>query len=71
MESVSRALPKERCHTRGSAWIQETDAEDFPCLLRAGNRNICQKKICQQPESDSLLHVFFSPRASRLLPLFI
>src|SRR5262245_3084739 len=52
--------------TATSASIQEPDAEDFPSLLRVGKRNICQKKSCQQPESDSLLHVFF--RASCLTP---
>jgi hypothetical protein len=71
---LAHLLP-ERVHedraTRSSAYIQETDAEDFPCLLRVGGRNICQKKSCQQPESDSLLQFFFSPRASLLLPLFI
>src|SRR5262249_8889496 len=44
--------------TGSSAIIQETYAGDFPCLLRVGKRNICQKKSCQQPERDSLLHVF-------------
>src|SRR5215510_12336114 len=28
-------------------------------LVRVGKRNICQKKSCQQPESESLLHVLF------------
>src|SRR5882724_453734 len=56
-------LLSERVHedraTRSSACIEETYAGDFPCLLRVGKRNICQKKSCQQPESDSLPHVFF------------
>src|SRR5215813_13443628 len=46
-------------HTSSSAIIQEPDAGKFPYLLHVGKRNICQKKSCQQPESDSLLHVFF------------
>src|SRR5262249_18516662 len=45
--------------TGSSAILQVTYAGNFPCLLRLGKRNICQKKSCQQPESDSLLHVFF------------
>src|SRR4029450_4793212 len=67
---LSKRLHQNR-HASSSAPIQETNAEDFSSLLRLGKRNICQKKSCQQPESDSLLHVFFSPRASRVLPLFI
>src|SRR5262249_17464134 len=58
---LAQLLPEcvqENCHTGSSAIIQETYAGDFPCLLRVGKRNICQKKSCQQPESDSLLHVF-------------
>src|SRR4029077_14948299 len=42
-----------------SASIQETYAGNSSCLLRVGQRNTCQKTRCQQPESDSLLHVFF------------
>src|SRR6266481_1028437 len=41
--------------TGSSASIQETYAGDFSCPLRLGKRNVCQKKSCQQPESDSLL----------------
>ena len=44
--------------------IQETYAENFSRLLRLGKRNICQKKSCKQPESDSLSSCFFS----RLVP---
>jgi hypothetical protein len=47
-------LPKriqESCHTRSSASIQEPYAGDFPCLLRAGDRNSCQKESCQ-PDYD-------------------
>jgi len=29
---------QEPCDTRSSAWIQKTDAEDFPGLLRVGHR---------------------------------
>src|SRR6266536_6605742 len=59
---LAQLLPKrlqEDRDTGSSAIIQVTYAGDFPCLLRAGKRNICQKKSCQQPGSDSLLHVFF------------
>src|SRR5262249_47791328 len=55
-------LPKrlqDNCTTGSCAIIQVTYAGDFSRLLSVGKRNICQKKSCQQPESDSLLHVFF------------
>src|SRR5262249_5163322 len=71
---LAQLLPKHiqvDLATGSRARIEVTDAKDFSGLLRLGKRNICQKKSCQQPKSDSLLHVFFSPRASRLLPLFI
>src|SRR5262249_40665485 len=70
---LAQLLPKrlqEDRDTGSSAIIQETYEGDFPCLLRVGKRNICQKKSCQQPESESILHAFFSPRASRLFASF-
>ncbi len=48
----------EARHTSSSASIQETDAEDFPCLLRLGERSGSQKKACQSPDGGSSVHFF-------------
>ena len=43
---LAQLLP-ERVHedraAGSSAWIQETDAEDFPCLLRLGGQRKAQR----------------------------
>jgi hypothetical protein len=47
------------CHTRSSAWIQETDAE-YSRLLRLG-RHAKRKEQSAKGKSNKLLaHVFFS-----------
>ena len=57
-------LLQERLHedraTGSSASIQETYAEDFPCLLRLGERSSSQKKSCQSPDGGSSVHFSLS-----------
>ena len=57
-------LLQERLHedraTGSSASIEETYAEDFPCLLRLGERSGSQKKSCQSPDGGSSVHFSFS-----------
>ena len=60
---LAQLLPErihEDRHTRSSAIVQETDAEDFPCLLRLGERSSSQKKSCQSPDGGSSVHFSFS-----------
>ena len=45
--------------TGGSAWIEETDAEDFPCLLRLDERAKRKEHGAKSKELDFFLHVFF------------
>ena len=52
---------QQPCHTSSSASIEETDAEDFPCLLRLGERSRSQKKSCQSPDGGSSVHFFSVP----------
>ena len=66
---LAQLLP-ERVHedrdTGSSAWIQETNAEDFPCLLRSSaDERKAQRECAQRVKrlNDSvLLHVLFPIR---------
>jgi hypothetical protein len=63
---MSERLDEHR-HTRSSTWIQETDAKDFPCLLRAGGQAKRKEHSTKQMTlSFLLLHI-----ASYLMPIFI
>jgi hypothetical protein len=59
---LAQLLP-ERLHearaTGSSAWIQETDAEDFPCLLRVGGEAKSKEKKAGNKADDFFLHVFY------------
>ena len=44
--------------TRSSAWIQETYAEDFPCLLRVGHRP-AQREVRQRRQKPSAFYFGF------------
>ena len=58
---LAQLLP-ERLHedraTGSSACIQETYAEDFPCLLRVGGSAKRQKHSAKSKDRDFFLHVF-------------
>ena len=61
---LAQLLP-ERLHenraTRSSAWIQETYAEDFLCLLRLGGRNSKQEDSKRVEQITILLNIGFAP----------
>ena len=60
---LAQLLP-ERVHedraTGSSACIQETYAEDFPCLLRVGGTAKRKEHGAKSKDGDFFLHVFFS-----------
>ena len=58
--SSCRNASTRTAHTRSSACIQETDAEDFPCLLRVGGRAKRKEHGAKSKDRDFFLHVFFS-----------
>ena len=59
---LAQLLP-ERLHedraTGSSAFIQETDAEDFPCLLRVGGRRSSAEEQCAKRKDRDFLFMSF------------
>ena len=55
---LSKRLHEDRA-TGSSAWIQETYAEDFPCLLRVGKRNSKNKELPADQRVILLFIIFF------------
>jgi hypothetical protein len=59
---LAQLLPErlnEYRHTRSSASIQETDAEDFPCLLRLGRPAKRKEQSANGKTSDFFSHECF------------
>src|SRR5262245_10806657 len=53
-------------HTGRRAWVQETDAENFPCLLRVSGNTKRKEHGAKRESRNSLLH--FSPHPLYALP---
>ena len=65
---LAQLLPKrlqEDRDTGSSAIIQETYAEDFPCLLRLGRKQLRRKEHgAKSKDRDFFLHAFSLPRST-------